>query len=182
MVHIVDMDQSNAIRFLHFCVPLRVAAFAPQSSFLRLLAYRQPSTGTAAHATSSSSSVAGARRRTWVHEVAAPTATHLLLAACSTCCLPLATRYSLLATRHSLLATYPQPRGEDLRVERRVRRRHDAPVHHEQQLAYDVPPPAQQPVVYQRRVDKVVARTYGCGCARRLCVFVWRRACQHDRA
>ena len=173
MVHIVDMDQSNAIRFLHFCVPLRVAAFAPQSSFLRLLAYLQPSTGTAAHAISSSSSVAGARRRTCVHEVAAPTATHLLLAALL---------YSLLITHYSPLAAYPQPRGEDLRVERRVRRRHDAPVHHEEQLAYDVPPPAQQPVVYQRRVDKVVARTYGCGCARRLCVFVWRRACQHDRA
>ena len=126
MVHIVDMDQSNAIRFLHFCVPLRVAAFAPQSSFLRLLAYLQPSTGTAAHAISSSSSVAGARRRTCVHEVAAPTATYLLLAALL---------YSLLITHYSPLAAYPQPRGEDLRVERRVRRRHDAPVHHEQQLA-----------------------------------------------
>ena len=98
MVHIVDMDQSNAIRFLHFCVPLRVAAFAPQSSFLRLLAYLQPSTGTAAHAISSSSSVAGARRRTCVHEVAAPTATYLLLAA-----LLYSLEYSLLTTRHSPL-------------------------------------------------------------------------------
>ena len=159
--------------FLHFCVPLRVAAFAPQSSFLRLRAYLQPSTGTAAHATSSSSSVAGARRRTWVHEVAAPTATYLLRAALL---------YSLLTTHYSPRVAYPQPRGEDLRVERRVRRRHDAPVHHEQQLAYDVPPPAQQPVVYQRRVDKVVARTYVCWCGA-VCVFVWRRrACQHGRA
>ena len=41
------MDQSNAIVFFIF-VLLRATAFAPQSSFLRLLAYLQPSTGTAA--------------------------------------------------------------------------------------------------------------------------------------
>ena len=109
MGHLVDMVDiswytswtwTSATRnrfFIFVCLRVRVAAFVPQSSFLRLLAYLQPSTGTAAHATSSSSSVAGARRRTWVHEVAAPTAP-------PTCYLQLCfTHYSLLTTRHSPL-------------------------------------------------------------------------------
>ena len=75
---------------------------APQSP-LRLLAYLQPSTGTAANVASSSSSVTGARRRTCARSCSL--STYLLLTThyslLTTHCSLLTTHYSLLTTRHA---------------------------------------------------------------------------------